>query len=246
MKRLIIAILSFISETFSGWFEEVADGIENRNAKAVVTNALLIIIWGVAIVLIIAFLGLLIIRNMTIFVIGAFLAAALYSAVAKLSGSDEKGDGGPAPQPTMEEYCSVMEIVRQAAKRVGPALSLAEIYEETDLRAAKDERILQHGSYWYFKYRLPKKNATISIDTVLTRRVLQREIQSVIESDNPGSFINTRIVHGGITECIVQVDKISDGDAFAYLYCVIASETYFNQKSRNRFSNTADTYDTDF
>lgn len=138
----------------------------------------------------------------------------------------------PPPQPTMDTYRAVMDILRIAAKRVGPALGLASIHEDTPIKAEEDEQLIQNGAYWRMKYRLPKQNATTLLDESMVRRVLQREIQVVLETDNPGAFDKVRFVRGGSYECIIQIDKVHDYDAYCYIYAVIASEEYFKQRGK--------------
>ena len=130
----------------------------------------------------------------------------------------------------MDTYNAVMDTLRIAAKRVGPALGLATIYEETDLRADPSEMILQNGVYWRMKYRLPKQNASNALDENLIHRVLQREIQVVLETENPGKFDKVRFVRGGSYECVIQLEKPIDNDAYCYVYAVIASDEYFRTR----------------
>lgn len=138
----------------------------------------------------------------------------------------------PLPSPTMDTYRAVMNILRIAAKLVGPALGLAPIYEDTSIMAEADETLIQNGAYWWMKFRLPKQNATTLLDENLIRRVLQREIQVVLETENPGAFDKVRFVRGGSYECIIQIDKVHDYDAYVYVYAVIASEEYFKQRGK--------------
>lgn len=140
--------------------------------------------------------------------------------------------GGPLPPPSWDTYRAVMNTLRIAAQKVGPALGLAAIYEETDIRAEAAERILPNGNYWWMKFRLPKQNASVSLDENLVRRVLQREIQMVLETENPGAFDKVRYVRGGSYECIIQIEKAPDFDAYVYVYAVMASEEFFKQRGR--------------
>lgn len=149
--------------------------------------------------------------------------------------------------PTTAQYVTVAGIVKLVAKRIGPVLGFAPIYEESDIKAAKDERIVPHGKCWLFKYRFLKKDSRTDIDEDTAKRALQSELRTVLENDNPAGFDKVRFVYGGADECILQVDRITQSDLYIYVYVCYASEDYFNQRKREvEQHDTADTGDIDF
>lgn len=154
------------------------------------------------------------------------------------------GTGG-IKKPTMEQYVTVGNIVKMTAKRVASTLELSQIYEETDIKAAKDERIVQDGNIWLFKYRLRKRNVETVIDTDTAEQVLQNELQAVLDNENPAGFDSVRFVYGGVDECILQIDRVSQSRAYAYVYCCYASNEYFAQVEQRQEGGKNDATDTD-
>ena len=164
---------------------------------------------------------------------------------------NRKSAVGPATTkaPTMEQYITVGNIVKIAAKRVVPMLGLSQIFEESDIKAAKDERIVPCGKFWFLKYRLLKKNVSTVADESMIQRVLQSELRTVLDNDNPAGFDTVRFVYGGIDECVLQVDHVTQGSLYVYIYVCYASADYFSQREQeqeNGAHDTADTSDIDF
>lgn len=158
---------------------------------------------------------------------------------------------GPATTkaPTMEQYITVGNIVKLAAKKVAATLGLVPIYEESDTKAAKGERIVPYGKCWLFKYRFLKKGTNAAIDTDTAHRALQTELQTVLDNENPAGFDKVRFMYGGAEECILQIARVTQGDVYLYIYVCYASETYFSQRENEQESGedgTADTSDIDF
>lgn len=153
----------------------------------------------------------------------------------------------PPKAPTMEQYITVGNVTKPAVKKVAPILGLAPVYEESDIKAVKDERIIQHGRYWLFKYRFLKKSISTNIDTDTAQRVLQRELQTILDNENPAGFDKLRIIYGGVSECVLQLARITQDDVYLYLYCCYASEDYFAQREREAEQyDLVETNDIDF
>ena len=151
----------------------------------------------------------------------------------------------------MGDYFAVLETLRPAVAEVAQALELAPVYSHTDMAADSEERILSWGKVWRMKYKAPKKSAVAVIDTALCKRIIQAQVKTVLERDNPSGFSAVRYQHGGSFTSVIQIDEIKDGDAYIYIFAVIASDTYFRQKAewRNRHDVLAirgDSNDDDF
>lgn len=250
MNRLIKAVILFFAESFRTWFNDAADGIEEQDAKKVVGNCFLIIIWTVAF----ALAGLLIIMvaidHMHLFIIGGFLAAAMYSGISKLV-DDKTVEDTPIEQPTESDYFAVLETLRPAVAEVAQALGLAPVHSHTDMAADSEERILPLGNVWRFKYKTPKLNVSSVLDTDICKRIIQAQVKTVLERDNPSGLSSVRFQLGGSFVPIIQIDDVKGGDAFIYIFAVIASEAYFRQKSvwtnrRNVLAIKGDAGDVDF
>ena len=87
------------------------------------------------------------------------------------------------------------------------------------------------GKVWRMKFKVLKQTATSPIDKDLCRSVIQAQIKSVLERENPSGFVNVRFQRGGTFVPIIQVDEVLPGDAFVYLFIAIASQEYFQQKA---------------
>ena len=157
----------------------------------------------------------------------------------------------PPRKPTPEDYQAVLAAVKPALATVAPALGLAPIYEHTNIAADPEEQILPWGKVWRMKYKVLQQNATGFIDKELCHSIIQAQIKSVLEGSNPSGFANARFQRGGIFVPIIQVDEVLPGDAFLYLFVVIASHEYFQQKTdwenrKNVLPTGANTDDKDF
>ena len=160
---------------------------------------------------------------------------------------NHKSSMGPAAtkEPTVEQYITVGNIVKIAAKRVAPMLELSQIYDETDIKAAKDERIVKHGKCWFFEYRLLKKNIAVTVEEGTAQRVFQSELRRVLDNENPAGLDKVRFVYGGAEECILQVDRVTQGDLYVYIHVCYASADYFSQREQEWGNGQHDTTDTD-
>lgn len=231
MKRLLRSLIRLAADQFTCWFNEAADGIEEHDIEKVAINCICIIVWGVALALIGLLIVLAAIGNMHLFVIGGFLAAALYSGILKLNG-EEIVEDALVEEPTASDYYAVLETIRPAVAEVAQALELAPIYSHTDMTADSEERILPWGKIWRMKYKVLKKNVATSVDTDQCRRIIQAQVKTVLERDNPSGFAVVRFQRGSGFEPIVQIDEIMDGDAYIYIFAAIASDQYFRQKAQ--------------
>lgn len=228
-------------------FEEIMDALEYEGPKEALKKSVPFLVAGAGgvclLVLVLAFL------YSARETIGRIIILIVVGVVFVASYRENHRPTGPAiiKAPTMEQYVTGGNILKLAAKRVAPMLELNQIYDESDVKAAKDERIVQSGKCWFLKYRLLKKNATVAIDEAVAQRVLQNELRMVLDNDNPAGFDRVRFVYGGVDECVLQVAHITQGDLYLYVYLCYASEEYFSQREREvEQHDTADTNDIDF
>lgn len=230
--------------------DEIADTLEHEGAKQALEKAVPFLAVGLGTVGLVVLL--LVLLYASLGVIGKIIAPLLVVAVLIASYFENKKSfvgSATIKEPTMEQYITVGNIVKMAAKRVAPVLELSTIFEETDVKAAKDERIVPKGKIWLFKYRLLKKSIRTIIDEGTAQRVFQNELQMVLE-ENPAGFDKVRFIYGGVDECILQVAHVSQGDLYIFIYLCYASEDYFFQREQERDQhgreNTGDTFDVDF
>jgi len=248
IKKLVRSTINLILSFFHDTVNNIADGIDEGDIKKVALNLVLLLSVAALVILTVAVFVKLAIKNLHIIIAAGFLAAAAYSALLKLFQVEE-----PAPlhKPTPEDYQAVLATVKPALATVAPALGLAPIHEHTDISADPEEQILPWGKVWRMKFKVLKQNATTSIDKELCRSVIQAQVKSVLERSNPSGFSDVRFQRGGTFVPIIQVDEVLPGDAFVYLFVVIASQEYFQQKAdwqsrKNVLSTGADTDDLDF
>lgn len=223
MKQLIIAIFSFISETFSGWFEEVADGIENRNAKTVITNSLFICIWGLVLILIVALLGLLILRNITVVIIGAFLAAALYSVIFKILGGgidDGSSTDSTAVELAEQEAQEVHEELRELAYNV-----VAEAADYTSLQRPRDVYSIETSRDKPYRMEgiMAVHQFEVDFSGSLDRSKLNSLLRDVQRRINKHARRYPFLVRDG---CSPVIYDIKDNGNFLLLEIVLYSENY--------------------
>lgn len=215
--------------------DEVADAIECRKYRQALEMAVPLLVVGLgAVGLLVLLLDLL---YTSLGLIGTIVTPALVIVVlvASYFENHKSSDGVTATKkPTLEQYITVGNIVKMAAKRVASTLDLSPVYEETDIKAAKDERIVPKGKVWLFKYLIRKISAETIIDTDTAQRVLQRELKMILDAENPAGFDKVRFVYGGVDECILQIDHISQEDSYVFLYCSFASEEFFKLRERER------------
>ncbi len=186
--------------------------------------------------------------------VGVFLVACIIGFVAygayKASLAPDPAPLKTMPKPTMQDYFKVLETVRPAVAEVASALGLAPIDSHTDMAADGPERILQWGKVWGFKYKARKLAATTNIDVEQARRVIQAQVATVLDRDNPSKLTETNYNYYGQLVPVIQISEVRDDDAFIYLYVVMASDTYFKQKEAEERGNTLhteeDADDTDF
>ena len=248
LKRLYSSIFSLILSLSHDAVNSIIDGINECSTKKVALNSALLLSMATLVILTAALLVKLAFQNLHILIAAAFLAAAAYSVVSKLFQTEEPT---PPRKPTAEDYQAVLATVKPALATVAPALGLAPIYEHSDIRADPEEQILPWGKVWRMKFKVLKQTATSPIDKDLCRSVIQAQIKSVLERENPSGFVNVRFQRGGTFVPIIQVDEVLPGDAFVYLFIAIASQEYFRQKvdwenRKNMLPTGANTDDEDF
>lgn len=156
------------------------------------------------------------------------------------------------PKPTEEDYFKILKTIRPAVAEVASTLGLAPIDTRKDMAANEKERILQWGNVWGFKYKALKLSSTADIDVEQVRRVIQTQVATVLERDNPTKLVEKYYNYCGHLEPIIQIAEVKDDDAYIYIYAVMASGTYFKQveqENDDRVSTLhtqADASDTDF
>ena len=227
-KRLLSSTITLVLSFLRSTTNYIADGISERNMKKVALNLVLLLSVATPLILTAALFVKLAFQNLHILIAAAFLAAAAYSVVSKLFQTEEPT---PPRKPTAEDYQTVLATVKPSLATVAPALGLAPIYEHSDIRADPEEQILPWGKVWRMKFKVLKQTATSPIDKDLCRSVIQAQIKSVLERENPSGFVNVRFQRGGTFVPIIQVDEVLPGDAFVYLFIAIASQEYFQQKA---------------
>lgn len=237
-------ILSFSRDSVNN----IRDGMSEGNVGKVALNLVSLLSIAALVILVVALFVKLTVQNLHRIVAAGFLAAAAYSAFLKLFQGEEPA---PPQKPTPEDYRAVLATVKPALATVAPALGLAPIYEHTDIAADPEEQILPWGKVWRMKFKVLKQNAAAAVDKELCRSVIQAQVKSVLERNNPSGFANTRFQRGGTFVPIIQVDEVLPGDAFVYLFVVIASQEYFQQKTdwenrKNVLPTETDTDDLDF
>lgn len=80
-------------------------------------------------------------------------------------------------------------------------------------------------------YSTLKKVAGIDADTDMCKRVLQRQVKQILNSSNPSGFTEIYFPWGGRMEPIIQVDGVDQDDAYIYVFVVMASQIYFQQRA---------------
>lgn len=231
--------------------EEIADTLEQDGPKQALKKSVpfLLAIVGTVGLLAVVLLALLYTVRKAIWNV---IVLVVMGGVLWASYLENKSTTGPTAtkEPTMEQYVTVGNIVKMAAKRVAPMLELGPIYEETDIKAVQEERIVPKGKIFLFKYRLPKKCVSTTIDELQFNRAFQHEIETVVYNYNPAGYDKVRFVNGGVDECVLQIDHVSQGDLYVYIYCCYTSADYFIQREQEReqlgHENTADKGDIDF
>lgn len=154
------------------------------------------------------------------------------------------------PEPTESDYFAALPTIRAALAEVADSLGLAPITSSTDMAVDRDERILTQNGYWGLVYKAKKKPG-ITFDTALAMRVLQAQIKTVLERDNPSRLSAISYNDNGVLKPVFQVADVDDGDVFVKFYIVTASDVYFRQKHydeerRDTIKTEADADDTDF
>lgn len=136
LRKLLRSVLNFGKTKIVTQIEKVNAGLEEENVPQVLLNGgILVLMVGICL-----FLGFVlvqfIIKNMHLFIIGIFLAAALYSAVLKFLGVDI--DDGSGTDST------AVELAEQEAQEVHEELqvlvynALAEAADYTPLQRPRD------------------------------------------------------------------------------------------------------------
>lgn len=248
IKKLLRSTIELIITFSRDAVNYITDGISERNGKKVALNLALLLSVVVLVVLAVALFVKLVTENLPKIIAAGFLAAAAYSALSKLFQTEEPT---PPHKPTPEDYQAVLVTVKPALATVAPAIGLAPIYEHTDITADPEEQILPWGKVWRMKFRVLKQNAATPIDKELCRNVIQAQVKSVLERNNPSGFANIRFQRGGTFVPIIQVDEVLPGDVFVHLFVAIASQEYFQQKAdwqnrKNALPTEIDTDDLDF
>lgn len=139
MKRLqkfIRSVLNFGKEKITARVDEINAGLEENNIPRVILNCgILILIVGISLFLC-AFLVQFIVKNMHLFILGIFVAAALYSALSKFLGiniDDWSGTDSTTVELAEQEAEEVHEDLQELTYNV-----LAEAADYTALQRPRD------------------------------------------------------------------------------------------------------------
>ena len=168
--------------------------------------------------------------------VGMFITACFlgFIAYAIIHSQEEQKNPKWEPEPTEADYFAVLDTLRPAMAEVAPALDLAPIYSYTDMAADPEERIIPGIYFWGLYYKAPKQKVTDKIDEAMARRVIQAQVKTVLERDNPSRFTEIRYNNHGTFEPTIQIDEVLDCEAYIHIYVVMASDTYFkNRKKTN-------------
>lgn len=248
LKNLVRKIVELIMSFFSDILDGISEGIEEVDVGKVAKGVTFLCVVCSLFLLLGYFLVILALRNSVYLTILGFLAAGAYSLLRKISGAVEPE---PIHVPTMSDYTAVLETLKPALAKVAPALGLAPIYSYTDITLNEDETITKWGKVWRMGYGTLKKTAGVDVNTDMCRRVIQAQVKTVLERENPSGFSNVRFPRGGRFEPIIQIDEVMQDDAYVYIFSALASDAYFSQKAewesrRNLLTMGADTDDEDF
>ena len=215
----------------------------------------LILLVGIrAIEIILGYTGTLLFDYVEKHTLGVLIVACIAGAVSyyvyKFSNASDPTPVKAMAMPTSQDYFKILETVRPAVAEIASALGLAPIDNHTDMAADGPERILQWGKVWGFKYKALKQSSTANIDVEQARRVIQTQVGTVLDQDNPSKLTEINFDHYGHFVPVIQIAEVKDDDAYIYIYVVMASHTYFKQKEAENRASTlhteADASDTDF
>jgi len=250
LRNMISKIGGLVSSLFGDLFDGISDGIDDGDIGMVARNvtALMLVI---SLFLIFGFIFIkLLLRNSVFVVITAFLIAGVYGAYKKLLGIEDAVEP-KIIKPTKEDYDSIGLTVKSALKSVASALGLAPIHGYTDITLDAEDMIMEWGKVWRLGYGTLKKTAGSVLDLDLCERVIQAQIKTTLYRENPSGFSEVRFPWGGKLVPVIQVDEVRQDDAYIYVMVVLASDTYFKQKShlenqRTMLMTGTDTDDPDF
>ena len=180
-------------------------------------------------------------------IVVGFIGFALYAAYkASLAPIPIK----TMPKPTMKDYFKILETIRPSVAEIASTLGLAPIDNHTDMAADGAERILSWGKVWGFKFKARKLSATTKIDVEQARRIIQAQVATVLDRDNPSKLTEINYNYYGQLMPVIQINEVRDDDAYIYIYVVMASDTYSKQVEAEKRASTlhteTDASDTDF
>lgn len=183
--------------------------------------------------------------------VGVFIVTCIAGVILYLACFTTPPDHTKAmPKPTSQDYFKVLETVRPAMAEIASALGLAPIDNHTDMAANGPERILKWDKVWGLKYKALKLTSTAKIDEEQALRVIQTQVGTVLDRDNPSKLSEINFNYYGQLVPVIQIAEVKDDDAYIYIYVVMASNTYFKQKEAEKRASTlhiqTDTSDGDF
>lgn len=239
MRNFLITIWDLIKYLINHMFNELSEGIRERNRKQIFINVLKLFVCGA----IVWYYGEYIIA------VGA-VALIIYC----FTSDKETPPPPPPPEPPTEyDYLCAMQVLRSSLKDIAPQLNLSAVENDSDLSADEEEWILPWGNYWCMKYHVLKKSAETVVDIPLIQTALQNKIKIIVTRENPTGYINTTWIYKGKAESIIQVVKVEAPTRSIYIniYLAYASDEYFKQRSQWKKQSElpteeADTHDIDF
>lgn len=180
-------------------------------------------------------------------IVGAIIGFVVYGMLHPKAEETEE----MLPKPSTDDYFIALKTIRPAIAEVASPLGLAPIESHTNMETDPKERILSWERVWGMQYKAKKQSVTKKIDVKQAERIIQAQVKTILQRNNPSRYADIWFPYHGISEPILQIAEVKDdGDAYIYIYVVQASETYFKQKAeeeRNKdFGTEADTSDNDF
>lgn len=138
--------------------------------------------------------------------------------------------GGTLEKPSERDYFRALDTLRPAAAQIAGALGFASIDTFTDMLPKAEDRIKQWGRCWLIVYKIPKANASVEIDKPMVKRVLEEQMDAVVQGDNPSGYAELCFPWHGVDKPILLVHDVIDRDIYVYVFIVKASREYFEDK----------------
>ena len=133
-------------------------------------------------------------------------------------------------KPSERDYFRALDTLRPAVAEIAGALVFSPIDTFTDMAPKAIDRIKQWGRCWLMVYKIPKVNASVVIDKSKVKRVLEEQMDAVVQGDNPSGYAELCFPWHGMDKPILLVHDVLDQDIYVYVFIVKASREYFEDK----------------